>query len=120
MMRPPPSSPLFPNPTLSRSPRQSVPFPGATAGKARHTLAMDYNIMYKQTNGDTDGDPGMYPTWRAQARDAYLAGFQRAYTTNRAPLFIGNHFEQRNGGIYMHAVEEALRKIAAQPDVQLV
>ena len=101
-------------------PLQAVPFPDAPAGKARHALAMDYNIMYKQTNGDTDGDPGMYPTWRAQARDAYLAGFERAYTTNRAPLFIGNHFEQWNGGIYMDALEEALRQIAEQPDVRLV
>lgn len=101
-------------------PLQAVPFPDAPAGKARHALAMDYNIMYKQTNGDTDGDPGMYPTWRAQARDAYLAGFERAYTTNRAPLFIGNHFEQWNGGIYMDAVEEALRQMTEQPDVRLV
>src|SRR5918998_1337502 len=79
----------------------------ATMSEVRHALAMDYNIMYKQTNGDTDGDPGMYPTWRAQARDAYLAGFERAYTTNRAPLFIGNHFEQWNGGTYIDATEEA-------------
>ena len=29
-------------------PLQAVPFPDAPAGKARHALAMDYNIMYKQ------------------------------------------------------------------------
>jgi hypothetical protein len=81
---------------------------------------MDYNLMYKQSNGNLHGDPAMYPTWRAQAREAYLAGFQRAYTTNRAPLFIGNHFEQWNGGIYMDAVEDVIRTIAGQPDVRLV
>src|SRR5690349_23081017 len=32
-------------------------------------------------------------TWQKQARDAFVAGFQRAYTTNRAPLILGNHFE---------------------------
>jgi hypothetical protein len=100
-------------------PLQAVPFLGATTG-SRHALSMDYNFMYKQNNGDPHGDPAMYPTWRAQARDAYLAGFQRAYTTNRAPLFIGNHFEQWNGGIYMDAVEAAFRQIAEQPDVRLV
>ena len=58
--------------------------------------------------------PRNYPGWRKQATDAYIAGFQRAYETNRAPFFIGNHFEQWNGGIYMDAVEEALKDIAGQ------
>ena len=65
------------------------------------------------------------PTTRAggkQATDAYIAGFQRAYETNRAPFFIGNHFEQWNGGIYMDAVEEALKHMADEKnrDVRLV
>ena len=101
-------------------PLPSVPFPTTDPGVSAGVLAMDYNLMYKQTRGDTSGDPAMYDTWRAQARDAYLAGFERAYTTNRAPLFVGNHFEQWNGGIYMDAVEDALRVIAGQPEVQLV
>jgi hypothetical protein len=96
-----------------------VPFVGATNG-SRHALAMDYNFMYKQSGSNPHGDPAMFPSWRAQARDAYLAGFERAYTTNRAPLFIGNHFEQWNGGIYMDAVEDAIRCIAERPDVRLV
>jgi hypothetical protein len=49
-----------------------------------------------------------------------MSGFNRAYSTNRAPFFIGNHFETWNGGIYMKAVEDALRQIAAHPDVRLV
>jgi hypothetical protein len=99
---------------------QAIPFPDAPPGKSPSALSMDYNLMFKQTDGDMDADPAMYPTWRAQARDAYLAGFQRAYTTNRAPLFIGNHFEQWNGGIYLDAVEDVIRTIAGQPDVRLV
>ncbi|MEU2348403.1 hypothetical protein [Modestobacter sp. NPDC049651] len=101
-------------------PLQALPFPDAVAGKSRHVLSMDYNLMYKQSNGDMHGDPAMYPTWRAQARNAYLAGFDRAYGSNRAPLFIGNHFEQWNGGIYMDAVEDTVRAIAGRPDVRLV
>jgi len=101
-------------------PLPAIPFPNPDPGKSDHTLAMDYNIMFKQSDGDMDADPTRYGRWREQARDAYLAGFQRAYTTNRAPLFIGNHFEQWNGGIYMDAVEDALRVIAGQPDVRLV
>ncbi|WP_327415678.1 hypothetical protein [Streptomyces sp. NBC_01233] len=37
-----------------------------------------------------------------------------------APLFIGNHFEEWNGGIYMDAVEEALKGMADKRDVRLV
>ena len=101
-------------------PLPAVPFATTDPGKSNHALAMDYNLMYKQTNGNENGDPARFAAWRQQARDAYLAGFQRAYTTNRAPFFVGNHFEQWNGGIYMDAVEDALRSIAGQPGVRLV
>ena len=101
-------------------PLPAIPFPAARPGQSDHTLAMDYNFLYRHTGGALQGDPARYPAWRAQARDAYLAGFERAYTTNRAPLFSGNHFEQWNGGIYMAAVEDVMREIAGKPEVRLV
>ncbi len=58
---------------------------------------MDYNLMANQSHANPLGDKSMYDAWRAQARDSYLAGFRRAYESNRAP-FIGNHFERWNGG----------------------
>ncbi|GJF30205.1 hypothetical protein KNE206_29050 [Kitasatospora sp. NE20-6] len=96
-------------------PLQAIPFPGHTF----QVLSMDYNMLANQSR-TTKGDPARYGEWRAQAKGAYMAGFERAYTTNRAPLFIGNHFEQWNGGIYMDAVEETMKEIAAKPDVRLV
>ncbi|MEV4560659.1 hypothetical protein AB0K51_27190 [Kitasatospora sp. NPDC049285] len=97
-------------------PLQGIPFPGHNF----QVLSMDYNILANQSGGSTKGDASKYPAWRDQARDSYLAGFNRAYTTNRAPFFVGNHFEQWNGGIYMDAVEETLKQIAGKPDVRLV
>ncbi|MER5355917.1 hypothetical protein ABT093_37055 [Kitasatospora sp. NPDC002551] len=97
-------------------PLQSIPFPGHSF----QVLSMDYNVLANQSAGSTKGDPAKYNDWRTQARDAYLAGFDRAYNGNRAPFFIGNHFEQWNGGIYMDAVEETLKTIAGKPDVRLV
>ncbi|GAA4850288.1 hypothetical protein [Kitasatospora terrestris] len=97
-------------------PLQGMPFPGHNF----QVLSMDYNILANQSGGSTKGDPAKYDAWRTQARDAYLAGFNRAYTTNRAPVFIGNHFEQWNGGIYMDAVEMTVKEIAGKPDVRLV
>ncbi|WP_129295474.1 hypothetical protein [Streptomyces lydicus] len=98
-------------------PLQSIPFPGH-----RECLSMDFNLMFNQSQNSTKGPPANYPRWRKQATEAYIAGFQRAYETNRAPLFVGNHFEQWNGGIYMDAVEEAVKHIAGgkHKDVRLV
>ncbi|WPW29583.1 hypothetical protein P6B95_20845 [Streptomyces atratus] len=97
-------------------PLQGMPFPGHSF----EVLSMDYNILANQSVNSTKGVPSRYPGWRKQAAQSYLAGFNRAYTTNRAPFYIGNHFEEWNGGIYMDAVEEALKKIAGKPDVRLV
>ncbi|WP_031085001.1 hypothetical protein, partial [Streptomyces sp. NRRL WC-3549] len=97
-------------------PLQGVPFPGHTF----EVLSMDYNILANQSQNSTKGMPSRYPGWREQAVGAYTAGFDRAYETNRAPFYIGNHFEEWNGGIYMDAVEEVIKKIADKPDVRLV
>ncbi|GGS35910.1 hypothetical protein ABZ905_32680 [Streptomyces parvus] len=97
-------------------PLQAMPFPGHSF----EVLSMDYNILANQSKNSTKGMPSRYPGWRQQATDAYLAGFQRAYESNRAPFYIGNHFEEWNGGIYMDAVEEVIKKVADKDDVRLV
>ncbi|MFD5427064.1 hypothetical protein [Streptomyces sp. NPDC127084] len=97
-------------------PLQAMPFPGHSF----EVLSMDYNILANQSRNSTKGNPDRYPGWREQATEAYLNGFDRAYESNRAPFFIGNHFEQWNGGIYMDAVEEALKTMAGKKDVRLV
>ncbi|MGW7353217.1 hypothetical protein [Streptomyces sp. NPDC054784] len=97
-------------------PLQAVPFPGHDF----EALTMDYNFMANQSDGSGDGDPAARPAWREQARGAYRAGFRRAYGSNRAPLFLGNHFESWNGGIYMDAVEEALLDMAEYDEVRFV
>ncbi|MFJ5079837.1 hypothetical protein ACIP8Z_35325 [Streptomyces sp. NPDC088553] len=97
-------------------PLQAVPFPGHSF----EVLSMDYNMLANQSNNTTKGMPSRYPGWRKQATEALLGGFTRAYESNRAPFFIGNHFEQWNGGIYMDAVEDALKGMAGKKDVRLV
>ncbi|MGW2290643.1 hypothetical protein [Streptomyces phaeochromogenes] len=97
-------------------PLQAIPFPGHTF----EVLSMDYNILANQSVNSTQAPPANYPAWREQATNSYIAGFKRAYETNRAPFFIGNHFEEWNGGIYMDAVEGALKHIAGKKDVRLV
>ncbi|KOV70735.1 hypothetical protein [Streptomyces sp. MMG1121] len=101
-------------------PLQAIPFPG----RKFQVLSMDYNMMYNQSQNSTKAPASNYPAWREQSAGAYIAGFQRAYETNRAPFFIGNHFEHWNGGIYMDSVEQAFKHIAREKekgaDVRLV
>ncbi|MBT2384421.1 hypothetical protein [Streptomyces sp. ISL-11] len=99
-------------------PLQQMPFPGHSF----EVLSMDYNILANQSQNTTRGPKSRHPEWRRQATEAYISGFQRAYETNRAPFFVGNHFEQWNGGIYMDAVEEAIKHIAddKHKDVRMV
>lgn len=93
-------------------PLQAIPFPGHSF----EVLSMDYNMLANQSVNSTNAPAYNYPGWRKQAAQSYIDGFERAYETNRAPFFVGNHFEQWNGGIYMDAVEEAFKHIAAQRD----
>jgi hypothetical protein len=99
-------------------PLQLIPFPGHSF----EVLSMDYNMLANQSHAATKSDPRNYPGWRSQATASYVAGFQRAYETNRAPFYIGNHFEDWNGGIYMDAVEGAFQHIVSlgYKDVRLV
>lgn len=101
-------------------PLQQIPFPG----RSFEVLSMDYNMLANQSINSTNAPSYNYPAWRKQSGQAYIQGFRRAYESNRAPFFVGNHFEQWNGGIYMDAVEEAFKHIAAEKesgaDVRLV
>ncbi|MCP3819205.1 hypothetical protein NLX86_14140 [Streptomyces sp. A3M-1-3] len=97
-------------------PLQLLPYPG----KELQVLAMDFNFLYNQSKGSTDGDPAMHPAWKKETRDAYMNGFERVYNGSRAPLFIGNHFENWNGGIYMDAVEDVIRDVCPRSDVKCV
>lgn len=97
-------------------PLQLVPVPG----RAFETLSMDYNFMFNQSGTTTQGDPDKHEYWGNQMRDGLLQAFDRAYNGNRAPMIIGNHFESWNGGTYMRAVEETIKTVCTQRDVQCV
>ncbi|WP_133742411.1 hypothetical protein [Actinorugispora endophytica] len=96
-------------------PLQSIPMPGS----GFEVLSMDYNIMFNQSETSTK-DKSRHRAWGGQALGTYLAGFERSYSGNRAPLFVGNHFERWNGGIYMDAVERFMDGVGGERDVRMV
>jgi hypothetical protein len=97
-------------------PLQMLPYEG---GKYQG-LSMDFNFLYNQSDGETEGDPAQYPRWEEETVDTYMAGFNRVYYGSRAPLFIGNHFENWNGGLYMRAVDRVVENVCTKKDVRCV
>jgi hypothetical protein len=96
-------------------PLQQIPMPG----RSFEALAMDYNFLANQS-GTVDGDPAEWARWRQQWHDGLMQGFRRAYEGNRAPMIIGNHFEQWNGGIYMDGLADVMKTICPKDDVRCV
>ncbi|MHB9862136.1 polysaccharide deacetylase family protein [Streptomyces sp. YIM S03343] len=96
-------------------PLQMLPF-----SSKHQALSMDFNFLYNQNNGETDGDPSKYAEWEQQTVDSYMNGFNRVYYGSRAPLFIGNHFENWNGGIYMKAVDQVVKNVCTKKGVKCV
>ncbi|MGO4455870.1 hypothetical protein AB4039_00800 [Streptomyces sp. M-16] len=97
-------------------PLQLVPL----QGKEAQVLSMDFNFLYNQSGDSTQGDPTKFAAWQTQTRMSYLNGFNRVYNGSRAPMFIGNHFEDWNGGIYMKAVEDVMRDVCPRQEVRCV
>lgn len=97
-------------------PLQLVPYPNSE----KQVLSMDFNFLYNQSGDETDGPPSQYAAWEKLTREGYLNGFERVYHGSRAPLFIGNHFETWNGGIYMKAVEDVMKSVCHREGVRCV
>ncbi|MBZ4320953.1 hypothetical protein [Streptomyces huiliensis] len=97
-------------------PLQLLPYPKSE----KQVLSMDFNFLFNQSGDETKGDPKKYAEWRKLTRDGYLNGFERVYHGSRAPLFIGNHFEDWNGGIYMKAIEDVMTSVCKRDGVRCV
>ncbi len=82
----------------------------ATNGK---NIAMDYNFWY-QLNGTRDE-----PARAAEFTSAVLATYRQMYTAafngNRAPLVIGNHFNNWSGNAFNPAAEQFMREVCGRP-----
>ncbi|MFI9201879.1 hypothetical protein [Streptomyces sp. NPDC053048] len=97
-------------------PLQLLPYPKSD----RQVLSMDFNFLYNQSGDNTNGDPAKRAEWQQLTRQGYLNGFNRVYNGSRAPMFIGNHFETWNGGIYMKAMEDVMKDVCRRDGVRCV
>jgi hypothetical protein len=85
-------------------------------GRGSRALLMDYNLYTAQSNAKP-GPAAQFAAWRQQARDTFQRALDDAYTGNRAPVIIGNHFEDWNGRIYTDALADFIADNCNRPEV---
>ncbi len=88
------------------------------ANSSRATLSMDYNFFVAQSGAKAD--PRRYAFFRDQILQTYLDYFRTNYTGNRAPLHIGHHFFDYQGGAYKDALKTFARTVCGLPEVRCV
>jgi hypothetical protein len=95
----------------------------------RKNLAMDYNFFFVQTNGvdqvqklKNEGNSGAADALEKQLENqmyySYVNYFFSNYAGNRAPVNIGHHFSQWNGGAYWKAMKRFARLVCGLPEVK--
>lgn len=95
-------------------PMAYVPMPGRPGG----VVSMDYNFWVKQTgNPPTTGNSAADS---AQVLRTYRQMYQAAYTGNRAPLVLGNHFNSWNNNAYTQALTRFVTETCTRPDTYCV
>lgn len=83
----------------------------ATGGKM---IAMDYNFWY-QFNGARD-DPARAEEFTEAVLSTYREMYDNALRGNRAPLVIGNHFNDWSGNAFNPAVEQFMLEVCDRPE----
>lgn len=90
-----------------------VPVVRVPALSGKKAIMMDYNLWYS-LNGAKE-EPGRDAEFTAVTLDTYRAAYQAAYNTNRAPLTIGNHFNDWSGGAFSRATEVFIQEVCVRP-----
>jgi hypothetical protein len=91
-------------------PMAYVPMAGRNSG----VISMDYNFWVKQTgNPPTAGDSIADSN---QVVATYQQMYQAAYTGNRAPLVLGNHFNSWNNNAYTQALATFVTTTCRKPN----
>jgi Polysaccharide deacetylase len=86
------------------------------AGTSKSNLSMDYNFFVAQSGGK-DGPPAKFKEYEDQMFQSYVNYFNHSYFGNRAPVHIGHHFSQMNGGAYWKAMQRIALHVRKKPDV---
>ncbi len=87
-------------------------------GSGKNVLSMDYNFFFAHSRAIDD--PSSQSLFRDQMIETYLDYFRSNYSGNRAPIHIGHHFANYQGGAYRQALMIFARAVCSLPEVRCV
>ncbi len=90
-------------------------------GTSHFQITMDYNFYFSQRGGSSTGvTPAQSARDSAQVQATYQDMYNATSAGNRAPLMLGNHFNQWNNSAYSQALGKFLLANCAKPDTHCV
>ncbi|GAA2970834.1 polysaccharide deacetylase [Actinokineospora diospyrosa] len=89
----------------------SVRVPGL---RYKKTIMMDYNFWYLLNKAKDE--PARAAEFTGVVLDTYERAYQAAFDGNRAPVVVGNHFNNWSGGAFLAATEKFMGSVCAKPE----
>lgn len=87
----------------------------------RPIITMDYNFYYRQHQANSDGvSPEQSQADSDIVLGTYRDMYQAAFSGNRSPVILGNHFEEWNNGAYQNALANFVKETCGKPDTYCV
>jgi peptidoglycan/xylan/chitin deacetylase (PgdA/CDA1 family) len=80
----------------------------------KNVVMMDFNLWYS-LNGAQE-QPERAPEFAQIVFDTYKSVYQAALNGNRAPLVVGNHFNDWSGSAFYNAMEQFLSYVCDKPE----
>ncbi|WP_309083593.1 polysaccharide deacetylase [Chelativorans sp.] len=84
----------------------------------KRIIAMDYNLYVRHSGGLER--PSEAELFADRAFNAFLAAFEREYSSERVPLQLGFHFTLMNNGAYWQALERFAEEVCGRAEVRCV
>lgn len=88
-------------------------------GTDHAVTTMDYNYFFTQRGG-VDGTVGQARADQRQVRATYADLYRRSWRGNRAPVILGNHFNDWNHHAYVNALTSFVLHTCGLPQTQCV
>jgi len=90
-------------------------------GFGKTNLSMDYNLLVAQNGGKITATPAQCARIEESTYQSYSQALAAVHKGNRAPFFVGNHFNEWTCGAYTTALTRFVTDSAAKyPDVRFV
>jgi hypothetical protein len=80
----------------------------------RKVIMMDYNLWFAMNRAKEE--PARAEEFTTIALDTYRSAYAAALGGNRAPLLVGNHFNDWSGGAFAIATERFMGEVCTKPE----